>query len=342
MKVNNVCKATKCSVHFYHEFSIINVTKGVIMETFGERLARLRKDANMTQDHLSEKLHVSRQTISAWERDRSEPDLKMLNQIGDLFHIDMNELLNGIAKKKPHSNMLRYVFFLTTILQITFSIYLFVQYKEKSIGGIILQFVLFAINFTMYFIIGYMIKNEDYNLLAGYNEGIEYNLEELEKMLLRLRMSCVCATLVWTILLLLLYLGDYQEFWPLVCVAYTFDFIGRILLENYRSRKKILKNEKDIIASKRSYLSIIIFILLLFAWVVTIIAVMEMQAIKNNTKEAVVLIFFLLGFMIINIIYLCLVQWYVRKETYQKKREMMISIIIVVINIICMIGLFLY
>lgn len=312
------------------------------METFGERLARLRKDANMTQDNLCEKLHVSRQTISSWERDRSEPDMKMLNQIGDLFHIDMNELLSGIKKKQPHSNMLRYIFILTTILQTTFSIYQYVQYKENSIGGIILLFVLFAINFTMYFIIGYMIRNEDYNLLAGYNEDVEYNLEELEKMLLRLRTSCVYATLVWTILLFILYLGGHQELWPLVCITYTLDFIGRVLLENHRSRKKILKKEKDIIASKRSYLSLIIFIFLIFAWVITMIAVMEMKGIENNTKEAGVFAILLLGFMIINIIYLCFVQWYVRQETYQKKREIIISVFIVVINVISMIGMFFY
>lgn len=312
------------------------------METFGERLAKLRKDANMTQDNLSEKLHVSRQTISSWERDRSEPDLKMLNQITDLFQIDMNELLSGITKKQPHSNMLRYIFIITTLLQTAFSIYQYVQYKEKSIGGIILLFVLFVINFIMYFIIGYMIRNKDYNLLAGYNENIEYNYEELEKMLLRLRMSCVYATLVWTILMILLYLGGHQELWPLLCIAYTFDFIGRILLENYRSRKKILIKEKDVLANKRAYLSILIFIFLLFAWIITIIAVMEMNGIENNTKEAGVIVIFLLGFMIINIIYLCFVQWYVRQESYHKKREMIISIFVVIINIICMMGLFFY
>lgn len=312
------------------------------METFGERLAKLRKDANMTQDNLSEKLHVSRQTISSWERDRSEPDLKMLNQITDLFQIDMNELLSGITKKQPYSNMLRYIFIITTLLQTAFSIYQYIQYKEKSIGGIILLFVLFVINFIMYFIIGYMIRNKDYNLLAGYNENIEYNYEELEKMLLRLRMSCVYATLVWTILMILLYLGGHQELWPLLCIAYTFDFIGRILLENYRSRKKILIKEKDVLANKRAYLSILIFIFLLFAWVITIIAVMEMNGIENNTKEAGVIVIFLLGFMIINIIYLCFVQWYVRQVSYHKKREMIISIFVVIINIICMMGLFFY
>lgn len=306
------------------------------MDTFGKRLAKLRKDTNMTQDDLSNQLHVSRQTISSWERDRSEPDIMMLNQIADLFHVDMNELLNGIAKKQINSKSLRYIFYLTTLFQIAFSILLIILHGDKSIGGVVLLFVFLAINITMYGIIGYMIKNDDYGLLAGYNEDIEYNDKELERMLQRMRMSSVYATLLWTILLCILYLANLQQLWPLLCVVYTFEFLGKILLENYRSRKKIFKNEKDILASKRAYPSLLIFIFLLFAWLVVMIALMEFKAIENNTKEAGVLAMFLIGFMIINIIYLCYAQWYARKETYNKNKEVVFSVIVVVINVLCM------
>lgn len=312
------------------------------METFGKRLARLRKDASMTQDELSEKLHVSRQTISSWERDRSEPDMNMLNQIADLFLVDMNILLRGITKQQSDTKVLRYVFLLTTIFQIVFSIFLVIAHKEKSIGGVIVLFVLLIINFIMYCMINYMINNNDYSLLAGYDEGIEYNIDELERMLQRMQMSCIFSTMIWTILLLILYIVKLQTLWPLVCVIYTFDFIGKIILENYRSRKKILKNEKDILANKRSYPSMIIFIILLFAWVAVMFLIMEVNAIRNNTNEAKVIALVLIIFMIINIAYLFYGQWYARKDSYHKNKEITIAALTIIFNVICMLMLIVY
>lgn len=40
--------------------------------TFGEKLQRLRQRAGMSQDALAEKLGVSRQAVSRWERDVSQ------------------------------------------------------------------------------------------------------------------------------------------------------------------------------------------------------------------------------------------------------------------------------
>ena len=41
------------------------------METFGQRLTRLRKEKNLTQQQLAEQLNISRQALSAWERDKT-------------------------------------------------------------------------------------------------------------------------------------------------------------------------------------------------------------------------------------------------------------------------------
>lgn len=39
------------------------------------RLAELRREKNLSQEELAEKLYVSRQTISNWERDKTYPDI---------------------------------------------------------------------------------------------------------------------------------------------------------------------------------------------------------------------------------------------------------------------------
>ena len=42
--------------------------------TFGEKLQDLRRKAGMPQDMLAEKLEVSRQAVSKWERDEAMPE----------------------------------------------------------------------------------------------------------------------------------------------------------------------------------------------------------------------------------------------------------------------------
>ena len=49
--------------------------------TFGEKLKKLRTNAQLTQDELAEKLYVSRTAISKWESDRGYPNIESLKAI---------------------------------------------------------------------------------------------------------------------------------------------------------------------------------------------------------------------------------------------------------------------
>lgn len=53
--------------------------------TFGERLARKRKENNFTQEQLAEVLGVSRQSISKWESDLTYPETEKLLRLCQLF-----------------------------------------------------------------------------------------------------------------------------------------------------------------------------------------------------------------------------------------------------------------
>lgn len=62
--------------------------------TIGDKIKELRKEQNMTQKNLAEKLNVSRQTISKWESNISIPDANNIVLICKVFHIDTNNLLD--------------------------------------------------------------------------------------------------------------------------------------------------------------------------------------------------------------------------------------------------------
>lgn len=64
-------------------------------ETIGQRIAKLRKQQGMSQEHLAEKIGVSSQAVSKWENDASCPDISLLPRLAKLLGITVDELLTG-------------------------------------------------------------------------------------------------------------------------------------------------------------------------------------------------------------------------------------------------------
>ena len=60
--------------------------------TFGEKLQRLRQRAGMSQDALAEKLGVSRQAVSRWERDETMPETDKVIALAELFGVTTDYL----------------------------------------------------------------------------------------------------------------------------------------------------------------------------------------------------------------------------------------------------------
>ena len=68
--------------------------------TLGEKLSKLRKEYNYTQEQLAEILGVSRQSISKWESDIAYPETDKLIKIGKLFECSMDYLLKDEITEK--------------------------------------------------------------------------------------------------------------------------------------------------------------------------------------------------------------------------------------------------
>ena len=67
--------------------------------SFGENLQFLRKQKNITQEQLAERLEVSRQSVSKWESSQSYPEMEKLLQICSMFHCNMDTLMQGDVSK---------------------------------------------------------------------------------------------------------------------------------------------------------------------------------------------------------------------------------------------------
>jgi len=62
--------------------------------TFGEKLSSLREQANLTQSELAEKLNVTRQAITKWEKGNGLPDLDNIKKLSSIFNTSIDELLD--------------------------------------------------------------------------------------------------------------------------------------------------------------------------------------------------------------------------------------------------------
>lgn len=126
---------------------------------FGENLQKLRKEKGISQEQLAEQLGVTRQSVSKWESGNSYPEMDKIVAICNIFHCDMNVLINKDIteerEKKDASSMVKEVFSsIASYVQKT--IYLFEHKSFKDIIKMCVQVViilcvisLFAIPFMI-------------------------------------------------------------------------------------------------------------------------------------------------------------------------------------------------
>ena len=63
--------------------------------TLGNKIVELRKKRNLTQEQLSEKLGITRQTLSNWEKDITNPDIIQAKNIASFFKITLDDLTDN-------------------------------------------------------------------------------------------------------------------------------------------------------------------------------------------------------------------------------------------------------
>lgn len=61
---------------------------------FGENLKIIRKNKNMSQEQLAEKVNVSRQSVSKWETGEAYPEMNNILQLCKVFNCKINDLIH--------------------------------------------------------------------------------------------------------------------------------------------------------------------------------------------------------------------------------------------------------
>ena len=73
--------------------------KDMIIDNIGDNISYYRKQFNMTQLELSEKLNYSDKSISKWERKEGVPDIYVISELATFFGVSIDDFVN--KKKVP-------------------------------------------------------------------------------------------------------------------------------------------------------------------------------------------------------------------------------------------------
>lgn len=78
-----------------------------LKEVIAKNLVRLRQATGLTQLQLAEKLNYSDKAVSKWERGESIPDLRVLIQLAQIYHITLDDIVTEQPERvvKPKLNL---------------------------------------------------------------------------------------------------------------------------------------------------------------------------------------------------------------------------------------------
>ncbi|MEE0510066.1 MAG: helix-turn-helix transcriptional regulator [Peptococcaceae bacterium] len=71
---------------------------------FANNLATVRKEAGLSQESLSEKIYVTRQAVSNWERGRTRPSPEMIEKIAGVLGIGVERLVGTSNVIEPNAS----------------------------------------------------------------------------------------------------------------------------------------------------------------------------------------------------------------------------------------------
>lgn len=143
----------------------------------GKQMVQLRKEYNLSQEDLAEKIFVSRQSISNWERGKSYPDIESLLLLSNIFNVSLDYLVTGdvdmmkreMKKKRwDRDTYLMIVFLLLTIISGVPAV------KYFDMWGILIPVLLYGIAmFYTYKVEAFKRQHnlKTYSQIADYMDG---------------------------------------------------------------------------------------------------------------------------------------------------------------------------
>ena len=122
----------------------------------GKNIKKYREQKGLTQEQLAEQLNVTRQAVSNWENQKTQPDVETLHKISCVLECSVEELIYGTQRKVTIINNINKKT-VTEGLSFGSALAIVISYVQwKSIGWAILHGLLGWV-YVIYYAIRYLL-----------------------------------------------------------------------------------------------------------------------------------------------------------------------------------------
>lgn len=261
----------------------------------GENIAKFRKEKGLSQEKVAEYMGVSRQAVTKWESNISKPSSDNLIKLAELFGVRVDVLLgnnvsdNMIASPNITPSKVPWVFIGISVVCVIAYIIVGDLLNIFNVGTLICMFIIcFPIQLFLHVYFSNAINNNSFIGIAGFDERIEYNYDEVKKLLLQMDLHIGMSSSVYVFLMCALGCCQLNISWinALLLTVYILNFITIILFNNYKFIDRIYCNEVDKKRAIKGIPIIIIYFVQMLLGMGISIMVCEMKGIENNTVPA--------------------------------------------------------
>ena len=215
-----------------------------------ENLKRIRKENNLSQEQLAEKLGVSRQSVSKWESNQAYPEMDKVLQICQMFSLNIDDLLNQNIKevnnnKQSKNNVNKFIDDFLDFITKTIDMFSSMKFKEKIkcifeqifIGGILALILLIigAIGSAAVSNIIMLLPDQIYYIIFNMIESIYF---------------CLSFILI-IVLIIYIFKVRYLDYYVVIKSSDTEEKLNKEIDNNYKENELELSNAKKIILEKR-------------------------------------------------------------------------------------------
>lgn len=142
---------------------------------FSEKLSKQRKNNNLSQEQLADRLGVSRQAVSKWESGSSYPDMDKIIQISKILNCTLEDLLDdgtikGNIESKKNVNINNYLKEFLDFITKTYNMFTSMNFKEKVKLLFEMSFIsiIVLILGLIFYTILTSITNHFFNIISNY------------------------------------------------------------------------------------------------------------------------------------------------------------------------------
>ena len=269
--------------------------------TLGERISELRKKSGISQEKLAETVGVSRQAVTKWENGNANPDTENLIKLRGIFGVSLDELCGVITDDKPKKINYAPGHILALISLLILTAYCVIGgITQKFDGEILIALIILAVPmhcFTHLIFWG-MAKSGEFSMLAGYDDSIKYNKEEMKRYIVGLDFMTGFETVSYLFLIAstALIVPEF-EIYGILIVMYIISYIAGIFFMGFKFGDKIYSDPEDAKRAKRGLPASVILVVMMLLAIFGFMLFFELKGYENNSAKS----FPMLGMMFVSI-----------------------------------------